>query len=159
VAGSRRRSTPRRTRSAATGPRVVPCWEVQGAFYWFHYASAEAARAIALERFYVVSERGHQQHGPGLFVSTRNPFELTERELLTELFALQRMPEDVGGVVIFRRDERLLPTRKVGHTSYVHAAQPGDVLDLAALFLGFGIRDQAVDRGWLFSEGIWLAKP
>ena len=137
-------------------PRVAFCWDVQGDLYWFHYASAESARAIAAERFYVVSSRGHQQHGPGLFLTSRNPLELSEEELLVELFALQRMPEDVGGVLILRRDDNLLPVRKVGYSSYLHAAQPGDVIDLAPVYRGYGIRE--ADGSWLFTQSVHAVK-
>lgn len=140
------------------GAKVAYVWDIQGQLCWFHYTTIEYAETMASARRYAVSASQHQKRGSGLFVTTRNPLELTEAELLTELFAFQRPPDAVEAVVVLRRDEKVLQTKKVGHTSHLHSAPPGTEVDLAPLYLGYGIRREGAPSGWLLDKGLYVAK-
>jgi hypothetical protein len=79
-------------------------------------------------------------------------------ELLTELFARQRPPDAVEGVVVLRRDDNQLPIRKVGHTSYVHDANTDTKIDISPFLRGFGLRTEEAPDGWLFSGDLYVPR-
>jgi hypothetical protein len=141
------------------GTKTTYRWQVQGDLFWFHFTNAAYAEQIAQERYYVVGPRQHQKHGSGLFVTTRNPLEMSADQLLSELFARQRPHDAVEAVVVLRRGDEVLPMKKVGHSSYLHAAPVGEEIDLAPVFVGFGIRRSMAPDGWLFSGGLYVSKP
>jgi hypothetical protein len=145
-------------RSKQPQTKVVYAWQAQGVLWWFHYTTNEYAKAIAAEGYYVVSGSDHQGRGSGLFVTNRNPVELTAEELLTELFSRQRPHDAVEAVVVLRRDDANFTVAKVGHTSYLHAAEPDSIIDISPFLRGFGVRTEEAPDGWLFSGDLYVPK-
>jgi hypothetical protein len=130
-------------------------WEQSGVHVWFHYCSRESAVQIGEERLFYVSNRTHQLRGSGLYVTNRSPGELSDEDLLKELFALQRPIEAIEGVVVINRDDDLLPVRRLAPHSYIRDAEPGTTVDVTELLLGVGVRD----RGrWRFDAELHVFK-
>ena len=131
-------------------------WQKQGQLCLFHYATEEAVREIVRTGLYVVSQREHQRHGSGLFLSTIVPGEMTRDAICDFLFLHQRDPSTFSGVLVVRRDEKLLPTKAAGRRACVHRAPPQAQIDLTPVLVGFGVYRGDPGDEWLFSEGCYL---
>ena len=136
--------------------KVRHVWELSGVHVWFHYTTLEHAREIAARRQYVVSAKGHQRVGAGLFLTNIAPASKSEEEILKDLFAFRRPPDVLQGVIVLARNEELLPVERFAQHQWVHRASPGSVLDLRPLFLGYGQRNE-FNGEWIFSDGLHAA--
>jgi hypothetical protein len=136
----------------------VYAWQIPGDLHWFHYTTAPYAREIRREGYYVVSQSDHQGRGTGMFVTNRNPFEVTADELLTELFSRQRGLDAVEAVVVLLRNDKLFPVKKIGHRCYMHYAKSGAAIDISPFLRGMGIREEAEPSGWFFSPELRVPK-
>ena len=139
----------RRTQEA----RVRHAWEASGVHVWFHYTTLEHAREIAAQRRYVVSGKGHQRVGSGLFLTNIAPGSKDEDEMRKDLFAYQRPPDLLQGVIVLARNEDVLPTEQYAQHKWVHRAPAGAVLDLTETFLGYGQRNE-FNGEWIFSDSL-----
>jgi hypothetical protein len=136
-------------------PRARHVWERSGVHVWFHYTTLEHAREIGAQRRYVVSTRPHQRVGSGLFLTNVEPNSMDEAEMLKDLFAYQRPADVLQGVIVLARNDALLPTERCGHRQWIHHAEPGVVLDLTNVFLGYGLRNE-FNGEWIFSDGLHI---
>jgi hypothetical protein len=121
-------------------------WDMPGAHLFFHYAPRDFAVQIASEALYQVSERPHQRHGCGFFVTNLPPGARQDDALLIELFAHQRAVEAIEGVVILRDME----FRQVAAHVWFKAACGGEVLDLTEVLVGCAVRTRGI---WTYSAG------
>jgi hypothetical protein len=145
----------RRTKTPKAKPRYA--WEVSGVHVWFHYTNADIARQIDREQRFVVSSRPHQRYGTGLFVTTIQPGEMSEEDLLKHLFAMQRSPDNVEAVIVLLRDAQVLPVKAAGSRQYVHPALAAAEIDISLIYLGYGYREDTRE-GWMFSRGIYMSE-
>jgi len=141
----------------ASEPKVAYAWELEKVHCLFHYTYVDHAQRFDHERIYVVSDRPHQKHGHGLFLTTINPLEMSAVDLLKRLFVMQREPENVEAVLVFLRDANVLTIKPAGNRCYVHPAPAGAEIDLETVYLGYG-RRVPTGAGWLFSSGLHSVK-
>jgi len=140
-------------RQRAQEIKVKHAWEVSGVHVWFHYTTLEHASEIAARRCYVVSGKGHQRVGAGLFLTNVAPGSKNDDDILKDLFAYQRPPDVLQGVIVLARNEELLPIEQFAQHKWVHRVPAGSVVDLTPLFLGYGQRNE-FNGEWIFSDSL-----
>ncbi|UGS36112.1 hypothetical protein [Capillimicrobium parvum] len=128
-------------------------WDQDGVSVWFHYTTPDLALGIHRSRKYMVLDR-EDARGNGLHVTNIAPEQLSDDDLLKRLFAKQRAVVNIEGVLVLRRDPKILPVEKsYGPGKWLHPSPRKSVIDLAPVYLGIGIRQKDV---WLWTDGLML---
>jgi hypothetical protein len=127
-----------------------PIWNSSGAWCWFHYCQPDVAVAIGAAREFQVSPRDDAR-GNGIHLTNIAPGAKSDDELLKRLFALQRDVSFIEGVVVLRKDDKLLPAARYGRSKWLVPKEKGEFVDLAALYLGHARRDNGI---WTYTPGL-----
>lgn len=131
-----------------------PVWRQRGEHFLFHYSTSDSAMAIARSGLYVVSDRRHERHGSGMFLTTIKPGEMSRDDICNVLFIYQRDPSTLDGVVVVRWDDQLLATRPAGRRARVHPAAPRVEIDLVPVLVGYGL--YTANDEWVFSSNCYI---
>jgi hypothetical protein len=133
----------------ATRHAARPCWERQGAHFFFHFTQPDHADAIFAEQRFLVPERRGSE-GCGLYVTNIVPGSRPDDFILKQLFALGRHALAIEGVVVLTRES--LPFRRFAAYSFFYSAPGGSTIDLGGALVGSGRRDRGT---WRWTAGIF----
>jgi hypothetical protein len=95
----------------------------------------------------------HRRHGrdTGFFLTNLEPGRVSTADLLRRLWSDQFGEEQVRGVVVVRRQVDVLPVTRIALGEWLHQAEPGSVIDLTEVLVGYGVR---LRDDWLWSDGL-----